>query len=430
MLAPYFTVAALEEGYRRYCDNHFDIYAGRPRVPRGHDGISLELFEPEKEKHFRAISRKVLQGRYTFAPWRLVPIPKSGGETREIAIAGIRDALVQRGLYEALYARVEAQLGRESHGFRKGLSAHTAVAAIREHFKNGRTFVFDADVRKFFDSVDHALLLSKVEALGLDPVAENLVWRFLRTGHRTPDGVVLPTKTVGVPQGGVVSGLLANLFLSEFDRAVSSTFKGLVRYADDFVICCDSPAECDSARELSEQRLASLKLQLHPTKTRAMVNAADGVNFLGFLIKPGSTRISQSNVDRFKGRIRNEVTEWHAEAFNTHVHGLSVLVRRLSLRIRGPGQEHIKVMLDRNLLDHPHRRNWPAFFRIADDIQQFRGLDRWIHRQISHAMWAKFQKRIRVRNWQRNAMSAGLPSLVNAVWKSRRRHNNVPRAEP
>lgn len=413
----FFSVEALERQFQRYCTGHHDVFAGAPKVPLGYDGIRLDLFERDKDKHLRAMSRKLLQGRYTFARWLIASIPKGNGDTRDIAVAGVRDAIVQRAIYEAVYDRIDARLGPNAYGFRRRTNAHKAVHAIRNHFNEGRTSVFDADIQKFFDTVDHDLLMTKVRALGLDDLLVTLIWRFLRTGRTRRDGDLVSTNTKGLPQGGVLSGLLANLFLAEFDETVSRCFAGLVRYADDFVVCCSSEAECREAHELCASELSKLKLQLHPKKTLPLVRAEDGLDFLGFTITQDAIRIRAGNIDRFKARVEGVIEEWRNRGYDSGAQALRALVWALSFKVRGPGQEHVQEMLDRRLLDHPYRRNWPAFFRIATDETQFSELDRWLRRRISAVMWDRYRARVTLSQMQEN----GLPSLVNTVWKARRR---------
>lgn len=421
-----FTVRSLEKTYADFKRSRHDVFSEAPRVLKGSDGITLAQFERDSSKHLRAISRKVIQGRYTFAPWRVAGIPKEGGDVRMISIAGIRDALVQRALYNVIYEPVDKELGPYCYGFRREMNAHRAVKEIRSLFARKKTFVFDADIEKFFDRVRHSTLMSKLAPLGLDDRATKLVWRFLRTGHIErvqEDGSTSEVRThvsdIGLPQGGVLSGLLANLYLAEFDRAISAKVPGLVRYADDFVVCCVSADQCALARAVAAQELGKVHLALHPKKTKDLVLAEDGVDFVGFTITPTSTRIRQSNVDRFKSRINTTIDEWVSEddPARSNEDALRDLVWRLSFKIRGPDQRHIEAMIDIGLLDHPYRRNWPAFFRIVDDEEQFRDLDRWVRTRISEVMAHRRQCRVTLKDMRR----LGLPSLVNACWKSRRR---------
>ena len=165
-----------------------------PRISTGADRIELDLFVRDKEKHLAAISRKVIEGRYTFRPFLERQIPKP--ESKEMrTIASIRDCVVQRGtLHDHLYPIIDAKLSPSVFGYRKGISAHDAVRLIRKHFTEGWICVFDADLQKFFDNVNHEVLLEMVQQLELDARAFNLIRRFLKTG-KIPSSQVEEHKT-------------------------------------------------------------------------------------------------------------------------------------------------------------------------------------------------------------------------------------------
>jgi RNA-directed DNA polymerase len=251
-----FTCERLSAGVESLLDGHFDVIAERPRISTGADRIELALFLRDQDKHLAAIGRKVQSGRYTFSPFleRHISKPDSK-DMRTISVASIRDSIVQRALYEYLYPFIDAKLSASVFGYRKGISAHDAVRFIRKHFGEGRVFVFDADLRKFFDSVNHDVLLEMVQQLNLDDRANILIRRFLKTGriptsqveeHRIRKGkqikYVPEPRLFGVPQGGVLSGLLSNLYLSQFDASIRERYDGFVRYADD----C-APRRCEES---------------------------------------------------------------------------------------------------------------------------------------------------------------------------------------
>lgn len=408
-------------------DGNFDVIAERPRISTGADRIELGLFLRDQDKHLAAISRKVTDGRYTFRPFLEREIPKADSkDMRTISIASIRDCVVQRALYEHLYPIIDAKLSASVFGYRKGISAHDAVRLIRRHFAEGRTFVFDADLQKFFDTVDHDLLLEMVERLDLDDRAFTLIRRFLKTGkipsaqvqeHKDKKGKQTKyqpePRSKGVPQGGVLSGLLSNLYLSQFDASVIGQFEGLVRYADDFVVCCNNAEECRDVHDLVKTQLTPLKLELHPTKTKECVPGASGVDFLGFRISIRGIRVRKRNILKFKTRIR-EVLE-SQKVFKTPARTLRSLVRRLTFKIKGPSDEQLKKLAERGKRVARCRRSWIGFFRIVDDLLQIRSLDRWVRRQVSAFMWEKHRVRVRLKQMQQ----AGLPSLIKSLWIAR-----------
>lgn len=408
-------------------DGHFDVIAEQPRISTGADRIDLDLFRRDQEKHLPAIGRKVISGRYTFSPFleRHIPKPDSK-ELRTISIASIRDSIVQRALYEYLYQFIDAKLSPSVFGYRKGISAHDAVRLIRKHFGEGRVYVFDADLQKFFDTVNHDALLQMVSSLNLDTRANALIRRFLKTGkippaqveeHRKRKGKQIKyspePRLIGVPQGGVLSGILSNLYLSQFDGSIRERFPGLVRYADDFLVCCTSEDKCRQVHELVKAQLVPLKLQLHPKKTAECVMAARGVDFLGFRISLRGLRVRKRNIQKFMARIRDVVEK--QKVFKTASRSLRSLARRLTFKIRGPNEEQLKKLAERGKPVARCRRSWIGYFRIVDDLTQIRSLDRWLRRQVSAFMWEKHRVRVRLKQMQ----NAGLPSLVNSLWIAR-----------
>jgi len=152
-LEDFFSSDSLNSSCDSLLDGHFDVITERPRVSTGSDRIELDLFLRDRDKHLAAAARKVLNGRYTFSPLLEREIPKEGTkELRTISIASIRDSIVQRQLYDYMYPVVDERLSQSVvFGYRKGVSAHDAIKKIKRHFDDGLTFVFEADLEKFFD---------------------------------------------------------------------------------------------------------------------------------------------------------------------------------------------------------------------------------------------------------------------------------------
>lgn len=425
----FFSVEHLDGVVESILDGHFDVIRERPRVSTGADRIDLDLFLRDRDKHIAAISRKVLEGRFTFNPFMEREIPKADSrDMRTISISSIRDGIVQRALYHYAYESVDDRLSPAVFGYRRGKSAHDAVRQIRSNFNDGLTSVFDADLKRFFDTVNHDVLLDQVCTLGLDERAETLVRRFLKTGrvpsdqveeHRTAKGKKRKfspeSRLLGVPQGGVLSGLLSNLYLADFDATVQTHHTGYIRYADDFLICCRSEEDCEAARELVEQTLLPLRVTLNPDKTRTCVSGERGVDFLGFRISTERVRVRRGNVKKFKDRIR-EVIE-NQEVKPTPEKTLRSLAWRLSFKIRGPNEAQLEKLEEHGQQVALGRRSWIGFFRIVDDLDQIRRLDRWIREQVSRFMWDKHACRVKLTDMQ----EYGMPSLVNTLFKARRR---------
>ncbi len=422
-----FSLTQLERNFAGLLYGHLDVVRNTHRIARGSDRVELDSFRRDLSKHLRAASRKAIQGRYTFAPFLEHEKPKDDGGTRVISISTIRDNVVQRALYDYLYDAVDAQLSDCVFGYRRLKNAHGAVGRIQQHFRDGRLSVFDADISGFFDSLDHQILIDKVSLLNLDPRAEVLIRRYLKS-HRIQASDAKSTdeaigrqqryprlsRAIGVPQGGVLSGILSNLYLAEFDSRIQQEFGGLVRYADDFVVCGNNEENCERIREVVDAELKKLSLELHTGKTETCRPAVSGIEFLGFTIYPDVIRVRPKNISRFKNRVIKVIAKQkrRSEAGRT----LSSLCRRLTFKIEGPGPEIMDKLIKLKLADHPYRRSWIGFFRIATDESQIRQLDRWVATQISAYMWRTHRLKVN----RADMRNAGLPTLYSTMWKARR----------
>lgn len=418
----YFSVAELAADYEKLLLAKFDFIREETFLPAGADRQDRGRFEKQLNQHLRAIERKATQDRWTFSPFLEREVEKTGGGTRTISLSTIRDTLVQRALYSYLYEIVDAELSPSCTAYRRGHGAHDAVTQVRSAVDRGASWVLDADIEKFFDSLDHDILAARVSRLAVDQRAQRLLANYAAAPRVTasdrrsadagrPSQYPRTPRSRGLPQGGVLSGMLANLYLAEFDRHMQQGPGTLVRYADDFVVCCSSELDAIEAQRRADASLTTLSLKLHPDKT-AVRPAARGIDFVGFRVSPGRTRARPANIEKFKHRLRAVLDEHdmrqHPEA------DLKTLVRRLAFKIEGP-VEHVRELIDNGLAKHPYRRSWIGYFRVVDDDQQIKSLDNWIRRQISRYMW-----RVHRTPTTATAMrGAGLPSLYGTLWRAR-----------
>jgi RNA-directed DNA polymerase len=259
----------------------------------GHE--SLPEFARRLKWNLARLSREVIAGGYRPEPATRIWVPKPNsveGDERPITLMSVRDRVAQRAAYAALAPFYEARFLNCSFGFRDSLSIADAVAAIGDQRDRGLRHVVDGDIRKCFDTLDHAVLLRLLARDLPDRRYVRLVETWLG-GSVLARGI--PVKPGGVSQGGVISPLLANVYLHEFDRELQARRRALVRYADDWVILCGSAASAEHALADAQLALERIKLAVHPQKTR-ITHFDTGFSFVGaffvrdeqFWISPGT----------------------------------------------------------------------------------------------------------------------------------------------
>jgi group II intron reverse transcriptase/maturase len=309
-----------------------------------------------------------------------VYIPKAPGQTRPLGIPAVRDRVAQEVLRQLLSPLFERLFHDDSYGFRPGRNCHQAVERVLELHRQGYVHVLDADIKGFFDNIPHTVIMAGVTAEVADGNILDLLERFLKAGVME-DGVFRPTK-VGTPQGGVISPLLANIALNSLDWHLHKHGQCFVRYADDFVVLCQTEAQVREAFDLVQQHLTSVGLTLSAEKTK-MNKFREGFAFLGFAISSWSVTMRPKSVEKFKTKIR-ELTPRH--------HNLDQeVITKLNRVIRGTANY------------------FATTFSCCGDL--FRGLDRWIRMRLR---CMKFKRKSRADNGRlrlRNFRSLGLLAL-------------------
>jgi group II intron reverse transcriptase/maturase len=357
------------------------------RSKRGAGGIdrqTIASFERKKEQELLELQRLLREKRYRPHPLRRVYIPKANGEQRPLGIPTIRDRVVQQALLNILEPIFEPLFHERSYGFRPQRDTHQAIEQVRKALGEGREWIVDVDIRKYFDTVNHELLLDAVNEEISDGSVLRLLRMFLESGV-LENGVRMETEE-GTPQGGVISPLLANIYLNRFDWEMAKADYEVVRYADDFVVLCASQDEAQQAYEAVKHIIeGQLHLQLHPEKTRIVHHNEGTFDFVGFLVHRRYLWPRIKSLDKFRNRVRILTRRQQAK-------NVQEVIRDLNYALRGFGN----------------------YFRVADVKGLFEELDGWIRMRLRCFMEKK--KAVKHQNYRitNNLLaSLGLVSLSN-----------------
>jgi RNA-directed DNA polymerase len=271
----------------------------------GADEQTVAHFARHAEQELQKLHEQLRAGTYRPQPVRRAWIPKPGSnEKRPLGIPAVRDRIVQGALRHVLEPIFETEFAESSYGFRPGRGAKDALRRVDTLLKAGHDWVVDADLKSYFDTIPHDRLLALVAERVADGRVLALVESFLRAGVLEESKGWQPTER-GTPQGGVISPLLANLYLNPLDHQMERAGWAMVRYADDFVILCRSEAEAHSALAAVRAWVSEAGLTLHPEKTR-IVNATQpgGFDFLGYHFERGMRWPRQKSLGKLKDRLR------------------------------------------------------------------------------------------------------------------------------
>ncbi|MBI4675902.1 MAG: group II intron reverse transcriptase/maturase [Chloroflexi bacterium] len=243
----------------------------------GMDGETLRAFEENLRANLDALQGELKTGVYQPRGVRMIPVPKASGGYRPLTILAVRDRVAQRVVYDALAPVYEQKFLDCSFGFREGRSLHDAVAVVTQHRDEGRKWVVDGDIKDCFERLDHGVLLRALRQDVRDARLVNLIAKWLKARVMRDLG---RGTAIGTYQGGVISPLLANVYLHAFDVELTRAGLALVRYADDWVILSPRKMDAESALERAARVLERLKLLVNPHKTR-IVHFDEGFSFVG-----------------------------------------------------------------------------------------------------------------------------------------------------
>jgi RNA-directed DNA polymerase len=331
----------------------------------GVDGLDIEQTSQVISTSWTDIRQALLAGTYRPRPVRKVMIPKPDGSQRELGIPTVLDRLIQQALLQVLQPLIDPTFSEHSHGFRPGRRAHDAVKAARGYVQSGKRVVVDVDLAKFFDRVNHDILIDRLRKRIDDAGVIRLIRAYLNAGIM--DGGVVVDRHLGTPQGGPLSPLLANVLLDEVDKALEVRGYSFARYADDCNVYVGSQKAGERVMVYLRKLYTGLKLQINEVKSA--VTSAFGRKFLGYELWVAKGRevkcaVAYKALDNFKARIRQ-------------------LTRRSGGRSLGQVVEKLR----------PYLLGWKAYFGMAQTPKVWRRLDEWLR----HRMRA-----IQLRHWKRS----------------------------
>jgi group II intron reverse transcriptase/maturase len=355
LLAQALAKANMEAAWKRVKSN---------RGSAGGDGLSIAETADYLRTHWRRIRASLLDGSYRPLPVRRVQIPKPDGGVRELGIPAVTDRLIQQALLQVLQPRIDPTFSDHSYGFRPGRRAHDAVLDARRYVQDGYRVVVDVDLEKFFDRVNHDILMERLARRIADKAVLRLIRRYLVAGIM--DGGVVVERYEGTPQGGPLSPLLANVLLDEVDRELEKRGHRFVRYADD----CNVYVRSQKAGERVLEGLRKLydRLHLKVNDAKTAVAPASRRKFLGyaFWYDPG-------------GQVKCRVADKALKTFKQRI-------RQLTRRSGGCNLSEIAERL------RAYMPGWKAYFQLAQTPKVFRGLDEWIRHRL---------RAVQLKHWRR-----------------------------
>lgn len=324
----------------------------RNRGSAGVDKISIKRFSLKAEDYLAELAVALKDGSYKPQPIKRVDIPKGDGKTRPLGIPTVKDRIVQAALVKVLEPIFENEFKDMSYGFRPNRGCKDALREVDALLKEGYVWVVDADIQGYFDTIPQDKLLERVKSKISDGSVLTLIQAFLQQPIMKELESYLPIR--GTPQGAVLSPLLANIYLHPLDKVIVEDGHKMVRYADDFVILCQTQAEAEQALEQVKRWMQANGLTLHPQKTHLgnCLEAGNGFEFLGYRFEAGNRRVRKKSMTKLRDRIREKTK-------------------------RSAGDSIVEIIATLN----PLLKGWFDYFKHAEK-STFRGVDGFVRRRL------------------------------------------------
>ena len=338
----------------------------------GIDGMRIEDFPEFARSHWAEIRQQLERGTYPPQPVRRVSIPKPGGGERLLGIPTVVDRVIQQAMAQVLTPMFDPGFSASSFGFRPGRSAHGALRQVQGHIEAGYRIAVDLDLAKFFDHVQHDVLLARVARKIGDKRLLALIGRYLRAGVLV--GESIQATELGTPQGGPLSPLLGNILLDDLDKELEGRGHRFVRYADDLLILVKSQRAGERVKE-SVTRFLTRKLKLVVNEQKSRVVKTNAAKFLGFNFRGTKLRWSDRAFEDFKHQVRKLTgRSWGVS--------MAYRFRKLAQYVRG----------------------WMGYFGISDYYRPIPEIDQWLRRRVRMCYWKQWRY---VRTKVKNLLSLG-----------------------
>ena len=359
----------------------------------GIDGQSIKAFEEDKHKNLSILFKELKDKSYKPKPVKRVEIPKPGGGIRKLGIPAVRDRIIQQVLLDVMNPIFDKEFHPSSYGYRPGRSCHQAICKaqmfVREY---DMRWVVDMDLSKCFDTLDHDIIIQSVKKRITDGSILKLIRQYLVSGVVTEEG--FEESRTGSPQGGVISPLLANIYLDAFDKFTMGRNYRIVRYADDILIFTRSKRAALNAREKATEFLEkTLKLKVNQEKTH-VAHSFRGINFLGVAIYTQYTRIQDKKLKNFKEEVK-KITRRNSQV------------------------NLVKVITDLN----PKIRGFGNYFKISNSKTVYVELMSWIRRRLRAKQLKLWKKSKRL---HRRLRQLGYKGEFKSIKMNSRRNANSP----